>query len=109
MLLQAAPIPTLGRRFGRTLNSRGLTPIGVGAVQSLTETPVPAPSHAGPHMPTPGDDLAAKVLRLQAERENLVYILGNSELSEEHRILVQKQLISVQNALVMLTGGISVN
>ena len=55
------------------------------------------------------DQLAAKVLRLETERENLVYVLGNTELSDEHRTLLEKQLTSVKVALVMLTGGISVN
>ncbi len=62
-----------------------------------------------PYMADPENELAAKVLRLQAERENLVYVLSNTELTDEHRTLLRKQLMSVQTELVMLTGGISVN
>jgi hypothetical protein len=60
-------------------------------------------------MPSPEDELMAKILRLQADRENLVYILANAELSEQHRAQLETQLLSVQNQLTMLTSGISVN
>ena len=42
-------------------------------------------------------------------RQNLVYILGDAELSKELRSKVQGWLSSVQDELVVLTGGISLN
>jgi hypothetical protein len=74
----------------------------------LTAVPIEKPVLAAV-MPSPEEHLMAKILRLQADRENLVYILANTELSEEHRAQLQTQLLSVQEQLVMLTGGISVN
>lgn len=60
-------------------------------------------------MPLSANELVAKFLRLQTERENLVYVIGNTELSAEEKAHLQARLQAVQNELLLLTGGISLN
>ena len=60
-------------------------------------------------MRSPANELIAKILRLQTQRDNLIYILETGELSDEQRAQVGNRLLAVQDELVQLTGGISVN
>ena len=60
-------------------------------------------------MRSPANELIAKILRLQTQRDNLIYILEHTELSDEQRAQVGNRLLAVQDELVQLTGGISVN
>ena len=62
-----------------------------------------------PNMPNPANELIAKILRLQAQRDDLIYILETGELSDEERAQVENQLLAVQDELVQLKGGISEN
>ena len=60
-------------------------------------------------MPNPANELTAKILRLQAQRDDLIYILETGELSDEQRAQVENQLLAVQDELLQLKGGISEN
>jgi hypothetical protein len=60
-------------------------------------------------MPNPANELSAKILRLQAQRDDLIYLLETGELSEEQRAQVENQLLAVQDELLQLKGGISEN
>jgi hypothetical protein len=67
------------------------------------------PSARLPNMPNPANELIAKILRLQAQRDDLIYILETGELSDEQRAQVENQLLTVQDELLQLKGGISEN
>ena len=60
-------------------------------------------------MPNPANELSAKILRLQAQRDDLIYILETGELSDEQRAQVENQLLALQDELLQLKGGISEN
>ena len=60
-------------------------------------------------MPNPANELIAKILRLQAQRDDLIYLLETGELSEEQRAQVENQLLALQDELLQLKGGISEN
>jgi hypothetical protein len=61
------------------------------------------------NMPTPEDQLKAMKLWLQAHVENIAFTLANAPLSDQQRALLQSQLAVVQNELLRLTGGSSLN
>ena len=60
-------------------------------------------------MPLRPDEILARVLRLQAERENIVYALANVALDDRELQLLKNRLLIVQGEIVRLTGGISLN
>jgi hypothetical protein len=59
-------------------------------------------------MAFPANELVAKILRLQPQRDNLIYILENVELSDE-QTRVGNRLLAVHDELVQLTDGIAVH
>ena len=60
-------------------------------------------------MPSPEDERAARILRLNTQRENIVFALTNVELSDEQKAVLRAQLSSVEDQLVLLAGEISAN
>ena len=50
------------------------------------------------------NELIAKVLRLKTERECLVFVLGDTELSDEDNAQVRARLLAVEDELVQLAG-----
>lgn len=50
------------------------------------------------------NELTAKVLRLQTERECLVFVLGDTELSDDDNAQVRARLLAVEDELMQLTG-----
>jgi hypothetical protein len=61
------------------------------------------------YMPSPEDERAARILRLNTQRENIVFALTNVELSDEQKAVLRAQLSSVEDQLVLLAGEISAN
>jgi hypothetical protein len=60
-------------------------------------------------MASPGDQLKAEILRLQTQRDNIVFALNAVDVSNHLRAQLYAQLSSVDEKLVLLTGGISPN
>jgi hypothetical protein len=60
-------------------------------------------------MPFSNDECAARILRLNTRRENIIFALLNVELSDEQAVALRAQLSSVEDQLVLLAGEISAN
>jgi hypothetical protein len=60
-------------------------------------------------MSTPDYRLKTTRLRLQTQLENIAFTLANAPLSDEQRALLQSQLAAVQDELVKISGGVSLN
>jgi hypothetical protein len=60
-------------------------------------------------MPSPENDRAARILRLNTHRENIIFALLNVELSDEQAAALRAQLSSAEDELVLLAGVISAN
>jgi flagellin-like hook-associated protein FlgL len=60
-------------------------------------------------MSTPEDRLKTTRLRLQTQLEYIAFTLANATLSDEQKALLQSQLAAVQDELVRITGGVSLN
>jgi len=56
-------------------------------------------------MANPVDEFKAEIKRLQTQRDNIVFALHAADLAEEHRARLHAQLSSVEQRLVLLTGG----
>jgi hypothetical protein len=61
------------------------------------------------HLAPPADKTVAKVLRLQTQRDNVFFVLETARLSDEQKRELLAQLSVVQDELVRLTGGMSLN
>jgi DNA-binding NarL/FixJ family response regulator len=59
-----------------------------------------------PNLASLEDQLRAKIVRLQTQRENIVFALTQVDVSDEQRAHLHAQLSSVEDELV-LTGGMS--
>lgn len=56
-----------------------------------------------------GDQLNAEIIRLQTQRDNIIFALSVAAVSNEQRAQLHAQLSSVEDRLVMLTGGLSIH
>jgi hypothetical protein len=70
---------------------------------------IPARSPLPLHLAPPADKIVAKVLRLQTQRDNVFFVLETAQLSDEQKRELLAQLSVVQDELVRLTGGMSLN
>jgi hypothetical protein len=57
-------------------------------------------------MAKPGDQLKAEIIRLQTQRENIIFALNVVDVSDEQKARLYAQLSSVEKQLVLLAGNI---
>jgi hypothetical protein len=55
-------------------------------------------------MAQPGDVLKAEIIRLQTQRDNIIFVLNVPDVSDEQRARLHAQLSFVQERLLLLTG-----
>ena len=60
-------------------------------------------------MPSPQDERIARIIRLEAQRRNILFALIHAELSDAQKTQLEAQLADVQDELAQLTGGLSLN